>query len=569
MKKGLTFLIAAGLIMAYAGHSASQEILWTNSLGGDGRDYGHSIRSTPDNGYILVGFSYSFDPDEPVLYIVRLDSVGEMKWSRTYTSEYNNPPWTRFDIQCMNDGGFVVCGAAPDTSGSRDAYVLKVDSTGDSLWARAFGGDGNDVARSVEVTADGGCVICGSSNSFGDGDYDVYVVKLDSLGNHEWSETYGGVRDESGMSIRQLLNLGYIIAGSSKTGYWDSRIYLAKTDPLGHLIWSRWLGEDSVSGSSVAVTSNGDFVVVGSRDYRDYPWKHAYSLKVTSNGVPVWSHVYEFFISSFREVHADDAGYFYFGGSENEYYWLSGMVMKADSLGNQVWKKGFQVDYRHSTSLAGIDIGHLQFDSSIITVGTYWHYDSIPQNDNIFVAKLRDSTYTGPLFRILDLPDTVYAADANTVGPVLVSVYLGDFTDGHTVYDIDTATVLINSVVMPEGFAILPSHPEFAGEVMQVSFSLREFILSYGWLFDTTTQVYTVTGQFTDETSFSVQRQFTYIGHTSGDLDLDGQLNIADLTLMVGYLFEGAALAEPAAADLDQDGTATVLDLTALVNILF
>ncbi len=562
--------MAAGLITAFAGHSASQEILWTNSFGGDGRDYGHSIRSTPDSGYILVGYSYSFDPQEPVLYIVRLDSEGEVKWNRTYQGvASNHPGWTRFDIQYMNDGGFVVCGAAPDTSGSRDAYVLKIDSTGDSLWARMFGGDGLDIARSVEATADGGCIICGLSNSFGDGDYDVYVIKLDSLGNHEWSETYGGVGDESGMSIRQLLNFGYIVAGSSKTEYWYSRVYLVKTDPYGHEIWSRWLGEDSVSGSSVAVTSNGDFVVVGSRHYRDFPWKHAYSLKVTSDGIPVWSHVYELFISSFWEVHADDAGCFYLGGQANEYYWLKGLVMKVDSLGDKVWEKGFQMNNNHSTFVAGIDIGHLRFDSSIVTVGTYWHYDSIPENYNIFVAKLKDSTYTGPLLQTLDLPDTVYAADANTVGRVLVSVYIGDFMDGHTVYDIDSTTVLINSFIVPEALLILPSHPEFTGEVMRVSFPLREFVLSYGWLFDTTIQVYTVSGQFADETPFSVQRQFTYIGHISGDLNLDGRVNIADLALMVAYLFEGAALTEPAAADLDQDDNVTVSDLTVLVGMLF
>lgn len=109
----------------------------------------------------------------------------------------------------------------------------------DSLWSRTYGGDEDEVAADVIQTSDGGFLLTGYTFSFGSDPEDLWVVKTDSNGDSIWSKTYGGEEHEAGSAIISTSDGGYAIAGhtmSNSAGLWD--LWLLKIDSLGDSIWS-------------------------------------------------------------------------------------------------------------------------------------------------------------------------------------------------------------------------------------------------------------------------------------------------------------------------------------------
>ncbi|MDH3892403.1 MAG: S8 family serine peptidase [candidate division Zixibacteria bacterium] len=167
-------------------------------------------------------------------------------------------------------------------------------------------------------------------------------------------------------------------------------------------------------------------------------------------------------------------------------------------------------------------------------------------------------------------PDTIYVYWAYAVDPLAASVYVGDFIDGHTTDMIDTATVLVNTTIAAVSNSILPVHPEFFGPPLHLTVPMKELILGYGPLFDTTVQTYTVSGQFNDADSFSVDGSVVMIGHIPGDANLDGTLDISDLVYVVEYFFAGGP--PPLVLeviDMDRNQVVDIADLILLVETMF
>ena len=113
-------------------------------------------------------------------------------------------------------------------SGGYDAYLVKLNSNGIVQWSKTFGGLDDEYANQVSLTADGGYIIAGSTNSFGAGGFDAYIIKTDSLGNEQWNNTYGGSTGDYAYSIQQTFDGGYIF-----TGIRNNNIYLVKIDESG------------------------------------------------------------------------------------------------------------------------------------------------------------------------------------------------------------------------------------------------------------------------------------------------------------------------------------------------
>lgn len=162
------------------------------------------------------------------------------------------------------------------------------------------------------------------------------------------------------------------------------------------------------------------------------------------------------------------------------------------------------------------------------------------------------------------VPGTMYAFQANSIDPLMDTVYLYGFPEGYSASDVDPTTLLINSSITPTSSLVTSE------DTLRVTFSMTDFILGYIPLWDTTNQVYTVSGQFNDGTCFSSAGEVTMIGHKSGDLNFDGAVNVADLTYLVDFLFTGGPPPSiMVAADLDGNCAVNIADLTYLVDYLF
>jgi hypothetical protein len=309
---------------------------WSTVLGDIGNDRGREVRQTPDGGYIMTGYTGSYGPGILAVWLIKLSPDGEVEWSKAYGGAGDD---RGFDIEITSDGGFIIAGYSNSFSPTDeyDLYLIKTDSTGNLEWANAYGGTGESRGYSVVETADGGFAITGRTNSYGAGDDDIYLVKVDENGNFEWGSAFGGAGEDRSYGMALADDGGFVIIGRTQSfrGIYD--LYLVKADSDGEYEWSRTfggLGNDI--GRSIRTTPDGDFILSGYARSFGGNDDFLYALKVDGNGNLIWERA---FGGSERDrgfsVNLADDGYIFGGYSENysgnelEYY-----LVKTDFEGN-------------------------------------------------------------------------------------------------------------------------------------------------------------------------------------------------------------------------------------------
>lgn len=277
---------------------------WDRTLGGSGRDELQDIKQTRDGGYILGGYSLSDasgDKSEDSrggfdYWIVKLDANGNKQWDRTYGGD-NTDQFS--SLQQTSDGGFIVGGSSEsDRSGEKressrgryDFWVIRIDSVGNILWDKTYGGNESDFLKRLQHTTDGGFILGGSSESDVSGEkseprrgnntdfamgYDYWILKIDSLGNKEWDKTYGGLFADYLFALIQTHDGGYMLGGASGSGIGGDKsqehrggefgdYWVVKTDSLGNKEWDRTFGgSDSDELSDIIQTNDGGYLLGG------------------------------------------------------------------------------------------------------------------------------------------------------------------------------------------------------------------------------------------------------------------------------------------------------------------
>jgi predicted secreted protein len=238
---------------------SSGKMLWSKAFGGTDYDEGFSVQQTSDDGYIIAGITDSYGTGSRDVWLIKTDSSGNKQWDRTFGG-------SRIDygssVQQTSDGGYIITGwTFSYGAGSHDVYLIKTDSNGNMKWSKTFGGSGQDEGNSVQQTSDGGYIIVGTIWSSKTQSNDVWLIKTDSNGNMLWNKTFGRSGGDEGFSIQQTTDGGYIITGVIDTGY----AYVVKTDSNGNMEWDKTLGGGC--GSSVQQTSDGGYIIVGSTAY--------------------------------------------------------------------------------------------------------------------------------------------------------------------------------------------------------------------------------------------------------------------------------------------------------------
>jgi hypothetical protein len=267
------------------------DTLWTRTYGGTYSDYCFSVQQTQDGGYVLTGWINSYDTGGGDVFLLKTDSLGNTHWLRSFGGALED---VGYSVDQTSDGGFIIAGwTFSFGAGGSDVYLIKTDSLGNTLWTKIFGGILSDAGRSVQETSDGGFIIGGQTRSFGVGG-DVYLIKTDSSGDTLWTRTYGGIYYDVGYSVQETSDGGYIITGytnSFNPGSWD--VYLIKTDPFGNKLWDRNYGGNPPDfGTSVQQTSDGEYIVVGSTSsFGSWP-NDVWLIKTDSLGDTVLTRTY-------------------------------------------------------------------------------------------------------------------------------------------------------------------------------------------------------------------------------------------------------------------------------------
>lgn len=206
-------------------------ILWSKNYGGSSFDEGYALAETPAGELILAGVTNSFGAGGYDVFLVKTYANGDTIFTKTLgTSDAE----LCFAITPTSDGNYAITGQRETTSSGQDAYLAKIDPSGNEIWWRNFPMSGIETARSVAQTSAGNFVITGDSRANTNAERQVLMVKTWPEGFLQWQAEFGGVLGDGGNAIRTAPNNGYVIAGfTSSFGAGASDGYLIRTDATG------------------------------------------------------------------------------------------------------------------------------------------------------------------------------------------------------------------------------------------------------------------------------------------------------------------------------------------------
>lgn len=268
-------------------------VIWENSFGFQGDDMGVSVIQTSDFGYLITGVldvtssngqgnttsRTSSRHAGGDYWAIKLDTSGNLEWSRYFGGNFTD---TAEGTVEMPDGGFIIAGGSDseDTDitgnkGTYDFWVIRINSSGDLVWEKSFGGMETDEARAITQTSDGNIVIAGDTRSNNldvsgnNGAADFWLIKIDTDGNLLWQKTFGGSGFDVARDVSVTQDNGFLITGSSRSTDGDvsenkgqNDAWALKTDSNGNIQWETSVGGSNIDFAYSIVELNDQSVII-------------------------------------------------------------------------------------------------------------------------------------------------------------------------------------------------------------------------------------------------------------------------------------------------------------------
>ena len=309
---------------------AQSQMQWTKTYGGTADDRGREIIQTQDGGYAIIGSSLSNDGDVSNnegmsdYWIAKLDTNGNISWQKSFGFQGNDDGMS---VIQTNDQGYLISGILDvsasggqgnsSRNGDRNSsnrhaggeyWAIRLNTSGDFLWSKFFGGSFTDTPEGIVQTDDNGFIIIGGSDSFdiditnNIGSYDFWVIKISDTGELLWEKSFGGDQIDQARAIVESGDGNFIIAGDTRSNTNDVSInngaadlWLIKISPSGDLIWERSIGGSSFDvARAIKRTQDNGFILAGSSRSSDIDVSEnkgqndAWALKVDANGNLQW-----------------------------------------------------------------------------------------------------------------------------------------------------------------------------------------------------------------------------------------------------------------------------------------
>lgn len=264
-------------------------ISWQKSFGFSGSDYGVSLISTSNNGFVLTGVlnvtaSGGQGNSKTTarhaggdFWAIKLASDGKMEWTRYFGGSFTDAP---FGVVETDSNDFIIAGSSDsddvDISSNRGTYdfwVVRIDSNGTLVWEKSFGGTQIDEARGITMTSDGNFLIIGDSRSadvdvsVNNGIADLWMVKIDDSGNVLWDKSIGGTHFDAGRSVSNDLQDGFIISGSSRSDFSQHQnkgqndAWVLGIDSNAAVKWQELIGGSEIDVFYDAIQFNENYIV--------------------------------------------------------------------------------------------------------------------------------------------------------------------------------------------------------------------------------------------------------------------------------------------------------------------
>jgi len=318
-------------------------IEWRQIYGGTNDD-GDMVRliETFDGGYALVGNTYSFSAGDSDFWLLKTNELGVEEWNTTYGGENSD---IATSLVQTSDRGYALAGNTRSFgAGDYDFWLIKTDSVGNIEWTKTYGGETNENANALLQTSDGGYALAGRVLSVGEQFYDFWLVKTDKFGNMQWNKTYGQIGRDSAYSLVQTSDGGYALAGDTNSfGAGALDFWLVKTDDAGNVQWNMtYGGVKSDIPSSLIITSDGGFALGGLTILSDVRYSDFWLIKTDAYGNAIWNSTYggsgEESVGCLIET---SNGGFVLVGDTREYIGASTdvLLITTDKFGNLEWNR--------------------------------------------------------------------------------------------------------------------------------------------------------------------------------------------------------------------------------------
>ena len=263
----LVLILALGTTMEAQG--------WQLTFGGNKEDRGVLVRETVDHGFIVLGFSESFDAigdnnSDFDIYVIRTDIDGTVIWTKVYDEGFLERP---ADVLILEDGGYMIVGTIRPTVISDDqVFLLNIDKRGNKRWSKTIESDTDDAAVAIKPAVGGeGYIILGSSyDKTKQQDDDVLLLEVNEEGQELWRQTIGGQSKDQAAGIVPVTD-GYIIAGNSPIeGGILNNIVLRKVDVTGSPVWTKSYGEANKieQSNDLILDKDNNLVITGTEQFQ-------------------------------------------------------------------------------------------------------------------------------------------------------------------------------------------------------------------------------------------------------------------------------------------------------------
>lgn len=359
-----------------------------------------TISFTPPDTVIAVNTTLTFlnATTGATSYSWQLNGVTQST-SLNFTQAFTTPG--NYAIQLKASNGFC--------TDSLTRTVVVAGACQQQTFQRTYGGQRNDIISDIRSTPDGGYIVAGRTASFGGGDEDGFLMKIDQLGAVQWSQTYGASRTDGFYRAILTSDGGYMAVGQTKSyGYLTGAAWVVKTDASGTIQWNRQFGENSTYGeiaSNVIEASDGSYYITG-RQNNNPGVGNVLVIKLDIAGSLLWSKVYDDSDSDNGSSIMEDNGGILVSGTSRSATWHDAYLMKLDPAnGNVFWSKKYDVDGRNNAAGAAFTRQGNHYLMPLVTINDF-------ANTNTGRAMMLRIDLNGDAVEVKEIiaPDYVYGS---------------------------------------------------------------------------------------------------------------------------------------------------------------
>jgi len=288
LTKNICFTVQLFVVIIFLQSPLYPQVNFEIIYGGLNEEHGSVVELTSDGGYIVGGSTESFSGGSLDLFLIKLNTIGDIEWSKTYSTLGDE---RISNIKQASTGDYYIVAWLEGGFGFLDILVMKVDQNGEQIWSRNFGGVEADEPRGLSITENGGILVSGYVASFGFGAKDLQFIKFNADGDIEWAKTLGTVFEDHNFRNIVTTDGNYLFSGATDfTGYLNWNPTLIKTDTLGNIIWAkRFPGSVVDWGRGLIEYSNGGYLMVGETETFGIGQSDIYVIKTNSSGIVLWA----------------------------------------------------------------------------------------------------------------------------------------------------------------------------------------------------------------------------------------------------------------------------------------